>query len=90
MSMVVARRHMTRKKAAQTERGLPEGNSDGRHWACRWLSRGAIRHASERLRRIESCRRVIQMGGIGHVGGCREALYDTRVSGSDGARAAGG
>ena len=27
------------------------------------------------------------MGGIGHVGGCREAPYDTRESGSDGARA---
>ena len=28
-----------------------------------------------------------KMGGIGHVGGCREAPYDTRESGSDGARA---
>ena len=27
------------------------------------------------------------MEGIGHVGGCREAPYDTRESGSDGARA---
>jgi hypothetical protein len=31
--------------------------------------------------------RALQMGGIGHVGGCREAPYDTRESGSDGARA---
>jgi hypothetical protein len=52
------------QKVAQTERGLPEGNSDGRHRACRWLSRGAIRHARKRLRRSEGCRRVIQMGGI--------------------------
>jgi hypothetical protein len=28
-----------------------------------------------------------KMGGIGHVDGCREAPCDTRVSGSDGARA---
>ena len=45
-----AGRHMTREKAAETERGM-------------------------------------RMGGIGHVGGCREAPYDTRESGSDGARA---
>jgi hypothetical protein len=29
----------------------------------------------------------MQMGGIGHVGGCCETPYDTRESGSDGARA---
>jgi hypothetical protein len=28
-----------------------------------------------------------KMGGIGHVGGCREAPYDTRVSCPEGARA---
>jgi hypothetical protein len=77
MSMVVARHNTTREKAAETERGLLEGTADGRHRACRWLSRGAIRHARKRLRRSEGCRKVIQIKGIGHVGGCREAPYDT-------------
>ncbi len=64
---ITARRHTTHEKAAQTERGLPEGPADGRHRACRWLSRGAIRHA-----RGSDGARAMQVGGIGHVGGCSE------------------
>jgi hypothetical protein len=46
-----------------------------------WSGTESDPHVSKPSFRVES------MGGIGHVGGCREAPYDTRESGSDGARA---